>query len=524
MKVVIIDDEPLISDKLKRIMETGLRGMHTVCAFADAQTALDYIEQEKPGVILTDIRMPGITGIELAKQINQMDYGAKIVFLTGYAEFEYARYGIEYKVFDYLLKPVDEQEAIKCINRAISAFHAEQKHTEMYQIFQDYFVKNQELIRQQFVEKLFFQPVIFSEKQMELQKQKLRIAINGYRVVAVTYDRNRMPLEEESYYSYIIHEFFLKKFKEILALEHGGIFYMIWPTEEKILWKFCSKLELIRRELAQLQPMDCMIAVSHYSENLSDIQQMKKEVLKCLEYGKDTGCMQLLSYQDLPMEYRENDFFDVTEAITELIRYLRSGNKKKILEQMQKIIDETEKETEKYFNNIMELIGANIFLFLSGIPLDKESKDKITESFEQQIHVQSERKTKADYMKYWLEYIADNIQSMHNNDQDQLIQQIYKYLNDNFSQPIGLTNVSEHVNRNPSYISRFIKQATGRKFSEILAELRLEEAKKLLRSSNLKITQIAEQVGYPNLQYFTRVFTGQMNMTPAEYRKITTYF
>ena len=94
----------------------------------------------------------------------------------------------------------------------------------------------------------------------------------------------------------------------------------------------------------------------------------------------------------------------------------------------------------------------------------------------------------------------------------------------NFSQPIGLTNVSEHVNRNPSYISRFIKQATGRKFSEILAELRLEEAKKLLRSSNLKITQIAEQVGYPNLQYFTRVFTGQMNMTPAEYRKITTYF
>lgn len=154
----------------------------------------------------------------------------------------------------------------------------------------------------------------------------------------------------------------------------------------------------------------------------------------------------------------------------------------------------------------MELIGANIFLFLSGIPLDKESKNKITESFEQQIHVQSERKTKADYMKYWLEYIADNIQSMHNNDQNQLIQQIYKYLNDNFSQPIGLTNVSEHVNRNPSYISRFIKQATGRKFSEILAELRLEKAKKLLRSSNLKITQIAEQVGYPNLQYFTRGF------------------
>ena len=98
----------------------------------------------------------------------------------------------------------------------------------------------------------------------------------------------------------------------------------------------------------------------------------------------------------------------------------------------------------------MELIGANVFLFLSGIPLSRECKDKITQSFEQQI--------------------------------------------------------------------------TGKNFSEILTELRLEEAKKLLRSSNLKISQVAEQIGYPNLQYFIRVFTGQMNMTPAEYRKIMTYF
>ena len=118
MKVVIIDDEPLISDKLKRIMETGLRGMHTVCAFTDAQMALDYIEQEKPGVILTDIRMPGITGIDLAKQINQMDYGAKIVFLTGYAEFEYAREAIRLGAFDYLLKPIIQDKLYEVLDNA----------------------------------------------------------------------------------------------------------------------------------------------------------------------------------------------------------------------------------------------------------------------------------------------------------------------------------------------------------------------------------------------------------------------
>ena len=164
LRAIVIDDEESIRFLIQnRVAFSGL-DIQFVGEAEDGEAGMEIFRNTKPDIVLTDIRMPGITGIELAKQINQMDYGAKIVFLTGYAEFEYARYGIEYKVFDYLLKPVDEQEAIKCINRAISAFHAEQKHTEMYQIFQDYFVKNQELIRQQFVEKLFFQPVIFFRK------------------------------------------------------------------------------------------------------------------------------------------------------------------------------------------------------------------------------------------------------------------------------------------------------------------------------------------------------------------------
>lgn len=524
MKIAVIDDEALISDKLKRMLEKGLQGIHTICAFTDAQMALDFIRQEKPGVILTDIRMPGMSGIELAEQIYQMDYGAKIIFLTGYAEFEYAKYGVEYRIFDYLLKPVDEQEAVRCVNRAVSAFHAEQKHAEMYQIFQNYFTENQETVRQQFVEKLFFCPVILTEKQLELQKQKLKITVNGYRVVAAAYDMDRLNIEEESYYGYMVRQFFLKNFKEVLLLESGGILYIIWPAAADDLWEFCSDMGKIKKQLEQLQPLRCILAVSRYSEHFSEIQQLKKEVLKCLEYGRNADQMGVLTYQDLPVEYAKNDFFDITDALTEMIRQLRAGNKKKMMEEVQKIIREADTNTEEYFDNVIELIGANVFLFLSGIPLAKECKDKITESFERQIHIQSDRGMKEEYMRYWLEYVADNIQSMHNDDQNQLIQQIYKYLNDNFTKPIGLANVSEYVNRNPSYISRFIKQNTGKNFSGILSELRLEKAKKLLRSSNLKIAQIAEQVGYPNLQYFTRVFTAQMNMTPAEYRKITTYF
>lgn len=94
----------------------------------------------------------------------------------------------------------------------------------------------------------------------------------------------------------------------------------------------------------------------------------------------------------------------------------------------------------------------------------------------------------------------------------------------NYKDAIGLTSLAEYVNRNPSYLSRFIKQQTNKNFSQILTERRIDEAKSLLRTTNLKIPQIAEKTGYPNVKYFTRVFNTQVSMSPADYRKITTAF
>ena len=153
----------------------------------------------------------------------------------------------------------------------------------------------------------------------------------------------------------------------MLLLESGGILYIIWPTAADDLWEFCSDMGQIKKQLEQLQPLRCILAVSRYSEHFSEIQQLKKEVLKCLEYGRNADHMGVLTYQDLPVEYAKNDFFDITDALTETIRQLRAGNKKKMMEEVQKIIREADTNTDEYFDNVMELIGANVFLFLSGL-------------------------------------------------------------------------------------------------------------------------------------------------------------
>ena len=105
-----------------------------------------------------------------------------------------------------------------------------------------------------------------------------------------------------------------------------------------------------------------------------------------------------------------------------------------------------------------------------------------------------------------------------------LIEQIKSFIYDNFHKPLGLTEIADHLHRNPSYISRFIKQQTGQNLTQILTEVRMSHAKTLLKNTNLKISHIAQKTGYPNQQYFNRIFTEQEGMSPSDYRKITQTF
>lgn len=526
MKILIIDDEVLIKQKLERVVKDAVHGIHSVTAVSDSVKALEIIQKEHPEIVLTDIRMPGITGLELARHIYESGYHAKVIFITGYSEFQYAQAGIAYQVSEYLLKPVDEQEAAKCIKRVIAEYTEEKRYQDMYQMFQNYFAEHLEVAQQQFLEKLFFHPTAFSCQQAEEQKRQLQIELNSFRVVAASFSTKNGMFEEESYYGYMMTEYFRKQKSKILSCEQGGIFYLIWPCCEKegSDWEFCNCVEAVKKELEQLYPIRISLGISCVSADLTEIRKLKKQVLSCLEYGKSLGKDGIVTFGELPKTYGQETYFDVMEAVTELIQQLQGGKKEGVKAAARRILEQSVGKCEEFRQNIIELIVSNVTLFLSGLSIAPGEKEKLLGSLEDQIRVQSSNRIKEEYLEYWLEYVTDILRNLQSGEQNVLIQSIYDYIDKNFSKQISLTDLSEYVGRNPSYVSRLVKQYSGKNFSQILLERRIEEAKKLLRSTTLKVSRIAEQVGYPNIQYFNRVFAGQMDMSPGEYRKITAYF
>ena len=132
--------------------------------------------------------------------------------------------------------------------------------------------------------------------------------------------------------------------------------------------------------------------------------------------------------------------------------------------------------------------------------------------------------TGIEYLRKWLAQMCTLVSEAQKERSNFLVSAVCEYINTNYAQPIGLAEASRHVGRNASYISRLIRECTGKSFTQILTDKRMQEAKKLLKETNLKVNEVAERTGYMNVRYFTRIFKAAMNMSPSDYRSLSAAF
>lgn len=526
MKILIVDDEPLIQKKIKNLLYTSSLGVYTIFSTSDSSEALQILKDQAPEILITDIRMPCITGIDLAKFIYENQMETLVIFITGYSDFQYAKSGIDYQVFDYLLKPIDDETALESIKKAVNLVLERTKHKDMYEIFQHYFSSHFSDAREQYIEKLLFSPITESkEKLLEIQKQ-FSMEAEVYGLFGLTFSHKSSFWEEEFYYTHIIEEFLKKHFKNGITYTFGATIYVLCCFNQELELKFYdyNAFNLLKNGIEKIYPVEIKIGISDVTKDFSQIRNMRKQVMECLEYLETDKNQDVLFYVDLPTMLKQNEYFDVVDSISSLIHLMRLGQKKEIEIECEKLTKYLKKLSISYALDIIDLIISNILLFVKDLSISDVNMEKIQNNSLIPIRQQTEIELKMGYFQYWIEFIIDCMNETQIMEQNQLMKLIYEYIDANYKEAIGLTTLSEHVNRNPSYLSRFIKQRTGKNFSQILTERRIEEAKKLLRSTNLRISQISECVGYPNVKYFVRVFHGQVSMSPADYRKIITTF
>ena len=510
--VFIADDELIIRQGLKCIIEWEELGFEVAGEAANGEEALKYLINNQPDVAMLDIRMPKLNGLEVAKQARDGGYQGHIIILSGFSEFRYAQEAIRYGVKYYLTKPIDEDELAQAIREIGETISKESRAKETMAQYRD---RTRSMILCDILQGKADIP--------SLNLQELELDSSVYQVVI--YEKYS---HEEREMLYPFSDLLNMTQNDIAAydtvtLDNNRILIL---KGQRILSKFQDFLERYDRDLKPQSnsPLDSLfITYGRRVEHVEDIPISYKEALCLLnrrffcEHKQHT-----IGYEDLPGEepvtaFELNDNV-LQEYREKLIDFLQTSKRNHVAE--------TLSELEKNLYRCQEDI-SDIKLFLTDLYLS--IKEKIVHLYHntdipfpgnadiiQQI---DEKYYLYQIVLFFTEQFEMIMQSIGSPSSSSVMDDIIHYIEHNYMENIKLETIAPLFGYNSSYLGKIFTKKVGIGFNVFVDQIRINHSKELLTGTDLKVYEIAEKVGYSNVDYFHTKFKKYVNLSPAEYRK-----
>ncbi len=526
-KVAVVDDEARQSRGLKNILMQKLQGVE-VEAFTNADSALEYIQRENVKIVITDICMPETDGLELTRRIKEIDGGAKIILLTGFAEFEYARKAITLGAFDYLLKPLNPDKINEVLVKAMNELEAEKRLREEHERVK----KQLDMTLPVYLEKLLNQWVYGWASEDEVKEIEKIISrkddgfIIATKLTGLHHWQSTLETEEFSdrksqiiwsmrqalgkpYHTLSFFSQILQETMITIVTCEGGTDELFSCLESRRLQE---RLQRFAREPG-LEGLRITIGLGEpFPSLINNIGKCYKNAVTVLEYGFYFPDARILkaSYI-LP---RRISAINISLAEEELIKdEIRKGDGDKAAGALIAIL-------ERYTNHgypepeHLKMSCENLLRHVA-LSLQSELRWHSGENDPENAAYDSLLQSMKDY----LEALTEEINTKRAGKNNEFAAKFRSYLERHYKEDISLEDIAEYFQLTPAYFSTLVKELTGISFSKSLIMVRISKAKEMLRDSSLKIYRIAEETGYRDVKYFNRVFKKETGITPIRYRE-----
>lgn len=505
-KVFIAEDEHLILESLKRNLTqlSEKLPIEIVGEAGDGEVALSMILELQPDILLTDIRMPFMDGIELSQEVRQNLPDIQIIFISGFDEFTYAKAAIHLQVAEYLLKPIKIDELKASIKKVITQL--EQKKQPAAIDSYSFDVK-----KNLFLNTLFENRVSTSEAIEEARQLNRKIAGKKFSVLLIANHINK---------NFADYEHFRGKMTKLFVDDENLLFSCLSSRFIKILLFDSNKEELSSKadqvavtlysELSTAESK-LVIAVGNPVERISEIQQSYQTAKNLLDYSLIQTHHQILYYQDFGMKMnqyeKEIDLKKKIDQITTQTLHL--------------LIDELIEKAEKSENTLLYRLALLNELNQLVEEKNKKVKTKFPIATPSNLSaIISDNTLFRNYLNQVLDFLKRTVIDESMRQYRDLIEQAILYIKQNFSDPeLTLGDVASHTNLSSSHFSTVFSQSVGKTFVEYLTEQRLNEAKLLLKETDWKLSSIALEIGYNDPNYFSYIFKRKEGVSPKEYRK-----
>lgn len=468
-RVILVDDEHWTLQGIKETFDWGKYGMEVIGSYVYATEAKKEILDKKPDVVFTDIKMPVISGLELLNVIRENGLDTEVVIISGYGQFEYAREAIKNEAFDYCLKPIDKDETEQLLERLKTRLDMKIQAK-----------------KDRLVEMLIEDLEDFNAVQYGLPKE---------------YPLYQVALWKGNDSSF---RHFLKEREDVEFIHFdvlGKKYYIINCTD--------NISEHIRQEF-----LEELMGLSRVYGSVASLRKMITEAsIAASEYFiTNTKAVYL---------YKPAQLNKITPFIQRITKLLDEGQLMEF-EQLIKQISQLFRENQYGIEDLCTLWNR-IIMHIEILYPDKVQKSELTTMEWEQLTIEFDN---IDYLCRMLlkevRYVfgTSSLDGKYSEKEDSSnFSKILHYLNQHYTEQIKLKDISKIHYLNKNYACYLFKRNTGMTYSDYLNKIRMEQAKKLLLSTEYTIFEISEMTGYIDYSYFSKVFKKRYGITPSQYRK-----
>ena len=542
LKIFLAEDEVVVRETIKRMIPWEELGFELVGEAADGEMALPLLLRQQPDLLITDIKMPFMDGLTLARLAKKEIPGLKVVILSGYDDFNYAKQAIGIGVEDYLLKPITKNALIERLSEIRSRYEHEKTQKEYYEKFQREMQAYEKNSSRDFFEALVGGSMDMMEVYKRAEKLGLDIVAEAYNVLIFTMNCDEdFSGQRDEYSSWeaesleLLENFFAGHSSAMLF--RSNIFsygVLLKGQRETIEENTRACVDEIRKILSRQDGRrEWFLAVGQSVERLSQIQKSYHTASRAFSqrYLYDENIlyydeMETMEHPGGQAETEDNAYLqkvDVNALNPAILQKFLSNGLQEETENFVKdyfyAIGQEPMESLVFRNYVILNVRFSVISFIKGLGCDTNEM----ESADTEEVLAESGKNMESAIAYAKKMISQAIEIRDQNSGNKnrsILKTAVDFIDSHYmDEEISLNTVANVANVSSNHFSALFSQNMGQTFIEYLTTLRMNKAKELLRCTGMRSSEIAGEIGYKDAHYFSYLFKKTQGMTPSDYRK-----
>jgi len=540
-KLLLVDDEPEVTEGLEEEVAWSEIRIQEVNSAMNGKEAMDMIEKYEPDIVVTDISMPFMNGLQLTEWIKEHYPLTKVIIISGYDDFQYAKQAIQYQVVEYLLKPFSNEQFIETIQRAVMKMDDEREAISNMKNLEEHYRVTLPMIREKFLASLMTRSLPQSLIEQRAAKYEFDLKAKGYIVSLISilyhdtnteditvnehgslvnsfdYDLKLFAISniatELCYSEKLGHVFIYQDEVVLLSMDQSG-------NQAAAMEQTLSSLRKILHSIDRYLRISTVISVGTYTRELQHMKHAYESARSGLDYRRMMEHNTIICIDDMEKAIPSTFIFDEVKE-QQLMRSIKLGSKEELQQALDQIFDEVQQshasisEYEQYF---LECITA-IHRLMKTLQLNTDVVLREgTSLLKQYQKLQSLEETRNWFIEICF-HIHHVIASSRQVTSAKLVDEAIQYTKDHYmDNDLSIATLCQRLHISPGYFSGVFKKATQLTYGAYLLNVRMEIAQELLSTTDLKAFEIGERVGFADANYFSLSFKKYMGVSAKEYR------